>query len=167
MSDSSVKNTKSKITISMERPPAGRMTGSGDGEASDGVHHSARQDAAGDSVDLRTEEEALDALRREFLYDTARTLALSRVRAAQGLLKVVDDLGLSVSRLEKMQEAIGAIQDLHTSLKEAVSEELRRATGAIVRHNFGDESPDVLLPFSACVEKVVEMFMVDFPVDSK
>jgi hypothetical protein len=62
-----------------------------------------------------------------------------------------------------MEEAIVNIRAVHASLRASVAEDLRRAPGAVVRYNFDVQEPEVLLPFSACIDKVVEMFMVDLP----
>jgi hypothetical protein len=114
-----------------------------------------------------TDDDSLDARRRELLYDTARTLTLSRVRAARGLIKVVKDLGTSIAQLDELQRTIEHLRNIHASLKDTAAEELHRSLGAVVRHSFSVDEPEVRMSFSASVDKVVEMFMIDFPVNDE
>jgi hypothetical protein len=98
-------------------------------------------------------------------------MAVSRVRALHELQSVVDTLGDTITKLGDIATAIDKLvsvrndlahaSELHASLETALARDIGSVERVVAKYEFDVDAVPHLLPFSSCVESIVDMFMTD------
>jgi hypothetical protein len=134
-----------------------------EGPNSGGEGTASALDASGGGV---TEAATFADMRRDFLRGAGSSLILSRVRAVHELKQVVDELARTLGQLREVRDAIEQASQLHASLDQLLAEDLQHANAIVAKHSFSRRE-DSGLPFTANLETVVDMFMVDMDASSR